>query len=77
MIAWIGRKFNIINPTSSMALEILDAFEKLAPTVQDATSMLQVIITIGNNYQYVTPVREKAFQVLESISKKTAKATSR
>lgn len=68
MIAKAGRKYNILNPTSSLALEILNAFEKLAPTVQDTSNMLQMIITIASNYQYVTPVRTRAYEVLKTIS---------
>ena len=67
MIAWIAKKFDVVNPTSSLALEILDAFEKLAPTVQNPASMLQMIIQISTNHQYVTPVRQRARKVLESI----------
>ena len=40
MIAWIGRKFNIINPTSSMALEILDAFVQIAEEARACAALL-------------------------------------
>ena len=33
MINWITRKFDIILPTSSLALEVLNTYEKLAPVI--------------------------------------------
>ncbi len=68
MINWITRKFDIILPTSSLALEVLNAYEKLAPTVKDRSGMITSIIRIANNYNYVTPVRNRAYEVLKSVS---------
>ncbi len=68
MINWITRKFDIILPTSSLALEILNAYEALAPNVQDKTGMIQSIMRIATNYNYVTPVRTRAYEVLQNIS---------
>jgi hypothetical protein len=68
MINWITRKFDIILPTSSLALEILNTYEKIAPTVQNKSGMIENIIRIANNYNYVTPVRNRAYEVLKSVS---------
>ncbi len=68
MINWIARKFDTINPTSSLALEILNAFEKLSGTVKDKRAMFETIMRIANNYAYVTPVRTKAHEVMRAIS---------
>jgi hypothetical protein len=68
MINWITRKFDIILPTSSLALEILNSYEKLAPTVQNKSGMIENIIRIASNYNYVTPVRNRAYEVLKSVS---------
>ncbi len=38
-IAWAQKKYAVLNPTSSMALEILFAFEKLAPAVKDTNNI--------------------------------------
>ncbi len=67
MINFINRKFDIVNPTSSLALEILNAYEKLAPTVKNKQGMIDSIMRIANNYNYVTPVRSKARDVLRLI----------
>ncbi len=68
MISWITRKFDIIYPTSSLALEILNTYEKLAPNVKNKTSMVEAIVRISNNYNYVTPVRNRAYEVLKNVS---------
>lgn len=68
MINWVTRKFDIILPTSSLALEILNAYEKLASKVEDKSGMIESIIRIAGNYNYVTPVRNRAYEVLKSVS---------
>nr|WP_156786632.1 HEAT repeat domain-containing protein [Treponema brennaborense] len=67
-IAWAQKKFAVLNPTSSLALEILFAYEKLAPTVQDKGPMIQSISSIASNYTYATPVRTKALDLLKTLT---------
>ena len=67
MINFINRKFDIINPQSSLALEVLNAYEKLAPTVKNKRGMTESIMRIANNFNYITPVRNRALEVLKSI----------
>lgn len=67
MIEFVHKKYAALNPTSSLALEVLNAYEKLAPSVQDKGPMIQSISEIGTNYKYVTPVRTKAIQLLKQI----------
>ena len=67
MIEFVHKKYAALNPTSSLALEVLNAYEKLAPTVQNKNEMIQSISSIGTNYKYVRPVRQKALRLLKSI----------
>lgn len=67
-VAWVQKKYAILNPTSSLAFEILDAFEKLGGEVQDKTEMIQCITSIAVNYKYVTPVRDKAKALLKQYT---------
>jgi hypothetical protein len=67
MINWITRKFDIILPTSSLALEVLNTYEKLAPNVKNKSGMIESIVRIANNYNYVTPVRNRAIEVLKKV----------
>ncbi len=68
MINWINRKFDVINPTSSLALEILNTYEKILPKVENKKAMVDGIVRIASNYSYVTPVRERALTLLKSIT---------
>ena len=67
MIEFVHRRYAVLNPTSSLALEVLIAYEKLAPKVTDKNAMVQSISEIATNYKYVTPVRTKALELLRSI----------
>ncbi len=67
-IAWIQRRFSVLNPTDSLAFEILEAFEKLAPAVEDNALMIESIAAIASNYRFVTPVRTKALDLLAKLS---------
>ncbi len=68
MVNWVTRKFDIILPTSSLALEVLNTYEKIAPKVKNKSGMVESIIRIAGNYNYVTPVRNRAYEVLKSVS---------
>lgn len=68
MINWINRKFDVINPTSSLALEILVTYEKLISKVDNKKPMVEGIMRIASNYSYVTPVREKALALLKTVT---------
>ncbi|MGP1438082.1 MAG: HEAT repeat domain-containing protein [Treponema sp.] len=68
MINWINRKFDVINPTSSLALEILNTYEKILSKVENKKPMVEGIMRIASNYNYVTPVREKALALLKTVT---------
>ena len=68
MINWIARKFDTVNPTSSLALEILNTFEKISGSITNKKEMFETIMRIANNYNYVTPVRTRAHEVMRAIS---------
>ena len=68
MINWIARKFDTVNPTSSLALEILNTFEKMSGSIANKKDMFETIMRIANNYSYVTPVRTRAHEVMRNIS---------
>jgi len=67
-IAWIMSRFNSTNPDNLMALATIDAFEKIARknngiNAPEAIRTLN-LITEG---QYVTPVKERARQLLAEL----------
>lgn len=66
-IAWAQKKNAVLNPTSSLALEVLNAYEKLADTCENKNSMIKSVSEIATNYHYVTPVRTKALNLLKTL----------
>ena len=66
-IAWANKKNAVLNPTSSLALEVLIAYEKIADKVQDKGSMIQSVGQISTNYHYVKPVRDRALALLKTL----------
>ncbi len=66
-IAWANKKNAVLNPTSSLAFEVLVAYEKLADSVQDKSAMIQSVGQIATNYSYATSVRTKALELLKKL----------
>jgi HEAT repeat protein len=54
-------------PSNQLALVTLDAYEKLAPSVQNKTNMIQSLFSISTNYHYSNATRRRATQMLRSI----------
>ena len=57
-----------MNPTSSLALEVLNAFEMLNDSTENKKTMIDAVARISTDYHYVTPVRQKAYKLLKSLS---------
>ena len=66
-IEFIQHKYAALNPTSSLAFDILSAYEKLAPTAVDRNALIQSISEIAANYRFATPVRLKALSLLRDL----------
>ncbi len=75
-IIWTQKKYAALNPTSSLALEILFAYEKLADTVFDKAAMIQSISVIASYYTYATPVRTKAYELLKTLTGTSSSSSS-
>ena len=82
-IAFANRRNQVLNPTSSLALEVLNAFEMLADKTENKKTMIETVSRISTDYHYVTPVRQKAYKLLKTFSnnsgesKKSNKADSK
>lgn len=66
-IAWANKRNRVLNPTSSMALEVIIAYEKLTDTVENKQPMIQELGKIATDYHYVTPVRQRALALLKTL----------
>lgn len=67
-IAFANRKNQTLNPTSSLAMEVLNAYEVLADSTENKKSMIDSVARISTDYHYVTPVRQKAYKLLKKLS---------
>ncbi len=67
-IIWVQKKYATLNPTSSLALEILFAYEKLADTVEDKTPMIESISAIASNHSLNHTVRRQALDLLRQLT---------
>ncbi|MBE6360904.1 MAG: HEAT repeat domain-containing protein [Treponema bryantii] len=67
-IAFANRRNQVLNPTSSLALEVLNSFEALADSTENKKTMIDAIARISTDYRYVTPVRQKAYKLLKKLS---------
>lgn len=67
-IAFANRRNQVLNPTSSLALEVLNAYEVLADKTENKKTMVDSIARIASDYHYVTPVRQRAQKLLKQIS---------
>lgn len=67
-IAFANRRNQVLNPTSSLALEVLNAYEILVDSTENKKTIIDSIARISTDYHYVTPVRNKAYKLLKSLS---------
>lgn len=75
-IAFANVRNRILNPTSSMAAEVLGAFEKLLDNTEDKTTMIDEIVLIASNPNYNKTVRTRAKDLLKSIKNSSGEEES-
>jgi hypothetical protein len=68
-IAFANRRNQVLNPTSSLALEVLNAYEILVASTENKKTLIDSVTRITTDYHYVTPVRQKAQKLLKELSK--------
>ena len=75
--SFANRRNQILNPTSSLAFEVLDAYEKLAETTSNKKIIIDSVSKIAADYQYVTPVRTKDFKLMKTLSDSPSSGSSK
>ena len=73
IIAWTIDRFDTLMPDSYLAYSALVAFEKIATANKGLTDPLafETIMRISQNYNYITPVRDRAKELQENLMKNT------
>lgn len=67
-ISFANRRNQILNPTSSLAFEVVDAYAKLAENTENKKIIVDSLSKIAADYHYATPVRTKALKLLKQLS---------
>ena len=75
-IAFANHRNRVLNPTSSMAFEALNAFEKLAANTENKRTMVDEISKIAADHHYNQAVRKHALQVLKGIRLESSKSNN-
>ena len=77
-IQWISKRNAVLNPTSSLAWQVVDTYEKLAPNADNRTIKVMTgsLTEIASNYRYTTPVRDKAKALLKKLSNSSSSKNS-
>ncbi|MBQ9239256.1 MAG: HEAT repeat domain-containing protein [Treponema sp.] len=75
-ICYANRRNQVMNPTSSLALEVLNALEKLAPTTENKRAIIDTAASIASDYHYVAPVRKRALAILKTLGTGSSSSAS-
>lgn len=66
-IAFYSNKFESMNPSSSLAMEVVNAYEKLSGNIKDTKPVINSLQRIATDHHFVTPVRNRAQAVLNKM----------
>lgn len=67
-IAWVEKKYAALNPTNSLANEILTAYNNLFWNANDKGAIIQSVSKIAVNYYYNSKIRETAKKLLKDFT---------
>ena len=76
-ICFVHKKNMYLNPTSSLAFEVIDAFERLAPNATNYKGMTNTLTLIASNYRYPTSIRNRAQRLLKKLSNAGSSSSSK
>ena len=76
-ICFVHKKNMYLNPTSSLAFEVIDAFERLAPNASNHKAMTSTLTLIASNYRYPTSIRNRAQRLLKKLSNAGSSSSSK
>ena len=75
-IAYANRRNQILNPTSSLAFEVISAYEKLAENTNNKKIVVDSLTKIAADYHYATPVRSRAMKLLKAMNENGSSSSS-
>lgn len=75
-ISFANRRNQILNPTSSLAYEVIDAYAKLAENTENKKIVVDSLSSIAADYHYNSAVRTKALKTLKAMNGTSGSSTS-
>ena len=76
-IAFANRRNQVLNPTSSLAFEVIEAYQKLAENTNNKKIVIDSLTKIAADYHYASPVRTKAMKVLKSLNDSSSSSSEK
>lgn len=67
-IAFMNRRNQILNPTNSLASEVIDTYEKLLSSTENKKAVIDSLTQIASDYHYNKTIRGKAIKLMKSIT---------
>lgn len=66
-IAFISNRVEVLTPSSSLAYDIIKAYEKLMPNIKNKKPVIESLGRIATDYNYPKVVREQAYKLLKEM----------
>lgn len=67
-ISYMSRRFQILNPTNSLASEVIDCYEKLLDSTENKKTIVDSLTQIASDYHFKTDVRKRALKLMKSVN---------
>lgn len=67
-IAFMNRRNQILNPTNSLASEVIDTYEKLLSSTENKKPVIDSLTQIASDYHYNKTIRAKALKLMKSVT---------
>lgn len=67
-LAFMNRRYQILNPTNSLTSEVLDCYAALQDTIENKKIIIDSLTQIASDYHFNKNVRGKAVKLLKSLS---------
>ena len=74
-ISFANRRNQILNPTNSLASEVIDCYEKLLDSTENKRVIIDSLTQIASDYHYNKTVRTKAYKLLKKASEASSSSS--
>lgn len=75
-VAFANRRNQILNPTSSLAAEVIGCYSKLSESTENKKPLIDSLTQIASDYHYNKTVRNNALKLLKTITSQGSSGSS-